>query len=145
MPVELIAAIDLMEYKVQSQMRTVNVESLLKLALYWRLVSEQSEDEIRMRALVAARHFYAVVFEEGSPEEAAAVASDFKHTTHLLQTQPGSLDNWWPIYEQFLTSGGWHRPNTALWTSMDADGVKLFPGWQESAGPPLPRELRHLP
>ncbi|MDG2149144.1 MAG: O-antigen ligase family protein [Planctomycetota bacterium] len=142
---ELIAAIDLMEYKVQSQMRTVNVESLLKLALYWRLVSEQSEDEIRMRALVAARHFYAVVFEEGSPEEAAAVASDFKHTTHLLQTQPGSLDNWWPIYEQFLTSGGWHRPNTALWTSMDADGVKLFPGWQESAGPPLPRELRHLP
>jgi O-antigen ligase len=142
---QLAKAIDLMEYKVQSRMRTVNIDVMLRLAQYWRLASEQSEGEERTKALVAARHFYAVVLEDGSPEEGVAVASDFKHMTHLLQTLPGSLNSWWPAYERFLTGGGWHRPNTALWTAMDADGVKLFPGWEESAGPPLPRELRHLP
>ncbi len=142
-------AIDLLTYKLQSQIRTVNIDAVLRLARYWRQLSEQEaeqqSEESRMAAMVAARHFYAVVLEDGPSSRWPEVAPEFKHMTHLLQVLPGSPDCWWPTYESFLTTGGWHRPNTALWTSMDADGVKLYPGWKEPAGPPVPRHLRNLP
>jgi tetratricopeptide (TPR) repeat protein len=138
-------AIDLLEYKLQSQVRTVNIDEVVRLARYWRLLAEDRSGAAQVEALVAARHFYAVVLEDGAAVYWPDVAPEFKHMTHLLQVIPGSPDSWWPVYEHYLTSGGWHRPSTALWTSMDPDGVKLYPGWLEPAGPPIPRELRNLP
>ena len=46
---------------------------------------------------------------------------------------------------RFLEQGDWHMPFTSLWTALDDSGVKLYPGWEEPAGPALARELREKP
>ncbi len=138
-------AIGHLEYSLQSRLRTVDVDAIVRLAKVWRTLAEETTGPERVEALAAARHFYAVALEDGPASLWAELAQEFKHVTHLLQVMPGSPDCWWPTYERFLRRGGWHRPSTALWTAMDGDGVKLYPGWEEPAGPPLPRELRNLP
>jgi len=138
-------AIDLLEYRLQSQLRTVGMDLVLRLAQLYRKLGEESQGLTRVEALAAARHFYARVLEDGPLDAWPAVQAEFKHVTHLLQSLPGSPDCWWPLYQRFLERGNWYMPATALWTALDADGVKLYPGWVEPAGPPLPRELREKP
>ncbi|MCB9898447.1 MAG: O-antigen ligase family protein [Planctomycetes bacterium] len=137
-------AIDLLEHQVQSRPADVAVDLIMMLANQWREEAEGlPEGPERVRAFVAARHFYAVVLEDGDPQLVALAEPHFQHCTHVLQSLPGSPDSWWKaVYEPWLDENGWTMPQTALWTAMDATGRKIYPGWEESAGPPLPRAMR---
>jgi O-antigen ligase len=139
-------AIDLLEYKLQSELRTVSLNLTLRTAQLWRRLGDEREGESRVQARVASRHFYAVFLEDGPVENWAATQKEFKHMTHLLQVaHDGEPNDWWPVYDRFLKQGNWHMPATSLWTALDEDGVKLFPGWKQPAGPPRPRDMRDQP
>jgi len=138
-------AIDLLEYQLQSKIRTIDIDTVLRLAQLWRKRAETTEGEEHIEALAAARHFFAIVLEDGDASLWPSVSKEFKHMTHLLQVMPGSPDSWWPVYERFIQSGGWHFPNTVLWTAVDDDGVRIYPGWEEYAGPAQPRDMRDQP
>ena len=68
-------------------------------------------------ALAAARHFYAVLIEEGDVARAREYERAFKDFTHRLQILPGCLRSWFAAYRTWLSQGAWNMPNTALWTS----------------------------
>jgi O-antigen ligase len=111
--------------------------------LYRRQLLALPQGPRQVEALVAARHFYAILLQDGDPDRWPEWNREFKDLTHQLQQLPRAPVSWWnDFYLAFLNTGGWHMPNTALWTSMDEDGVPLFPGWEEKAGPPLPRVFR---
>lgn len=134
-------AIDLLEFRVHVQ-RQGSTNTLAELVRLYRADAEAKEGDEAVPGWIGMRHFLAVILEYGPPDMAEWAAGEFKHATHQLQLLPGSPDSWWPRYEAFLADGGWDLPATALYTALDADGVKLYPGWAESAGPPLPLERR---
>lgn len=134
------------EFLLQSE-HLASLDLVQTVARMWsRRAAELPEGDAtaaaRVEGLVAARHFYAELLQDGEAARAADWNREFKHLTHQLQLLPGAPDSWWKVYDRFLDGGGWTRPSTALWTALDGDGQRLFPGWQEKAGPPLPRELR---
>jgi len=129
-------AIDQATYLLQSH-RADSIDIVAFLArLHLRSSNEQTGDA-RIVDLVASRHFYAVLLEDGDPDHFDEWNRAFRHVTHLLQSLPGALNTWWPLYRQFLQSSGWKViPGPALWTAVDGEGQKLFPGWNEKLGPP---------
>ncbi|GJM20423.1 MAG: hypothetical protein DHS20C15_03380 [Planctomycetota bacterium] len=137
------SAIDQLEYRLHAD-RLSRMDAVVLVAKLYRESTEGTEvgSENWLHGWVGSRHFEAVLLEYGPPEQAARAAAGFKHATHQLQSLDGAPGSWWPSYERFLADGGWEMPALALWTSVDADGVKLFPGWAEAAGPPLPLERR---
>lgn len=136
-------AIDQLEYRLHAD-RLSRMESVRLVAHLYRELAESAErgSERWLLGWSGARHFEAVLLEFGPLEYAPRASEAFKHATHELQSLPGAPDSWWPRYEQFLDDGGWEMPSLALWTAVDADGVRLFPGWLEPAGPPLPLQRR---
>lgn len=135
------AAIEKLQFKVRSDPR-ISLYAVHRLADLWRRRAVSSGTDDRSEALVAARHFLAILLQDDLAERSMGVNAQFKDVTHRLQILPGGLHAWWPVYERFLEQGAWNMPNTALYTSMDADGVKLFPGWKEAFGPPVPGSWR---
>jgi putative inorganic carbon (HCO3(-)) transporter len=134
--------IDLLEYEVQSD-REAGSDLLLLLARLWADRAEELEGPERVEALVASRHFYAELLQDGPADRMAAADKEYAFITHQLQSLPGAPDSWWKeVYMPWLRHGGWRMPNTALWTHLGPGGVRIYPGWDERAGPPLPRTLR---
>ncbi|RKY22247.1 MAG: hypothetical protein DRQ55_01565 [Planctomycetota bacterium] len=116
---------------------------VLTLARLWgKQALQRPPGPERVKAQVASRHFFALLLQDGPAESQPAWGREFKHVTHRLQLLPGSPDSWWAVYLQYRSNSGWLLPSTALWTAMDDDGTRLFPGWKERAGPPLPRDRR---
>ena len=138
---QLQAAIDLLEYKVRSN-AALTLDSVRKLADMWRRRAEQLEGDERTWALVAARHFYAVLLDDAPPAWWPQVDPTFKDVTHRLQILPGAPQSWFEIYRRYLEQGGWNMPASALYTSIGRDGFRLFPGWVEPYGPPMPGAWR---
>jgi tetratricopeptide (TPR) repeat protein len=138
---QLRAAIDELEYEVRAN-SDVALDSVLRLAEMSRRHAEEVEGAERVRALVAARHFYAVCLEEGPPAGRERIDATYQDVTHRLQILPGGLDAWWPVYRRFLEQGGWNMPAAALYTSVGPGGIKLYPGWDEVLGPPAPGAWR---
>ncbi|MHC5210255.1 MAG: O-antigen ligase family protein [Planctomycetota bacterium] len=134
-------AIDELEYEVRVN-TGITLGAVANLAEMLRRRAEETDGDERTRALVAARHFYAVLLEDGPPENRETLDATFKDVTHRLQILPGGLDAWWADYQRFLEQGGWNMPSTALYTSTAPDGIKLFPGWDEPYGPPEPGSWR---
>ncbi|MFT7465037.1 MAG: tetratricopeptide (TPR) repeat protein [Pseudohongiellaceae bacterium] len=134
-------AIDRVTYRLQSR----PVDSTEFVAFLARLHLRQSErllgDE-QVLAWIASRHFYAVLLQDGSPDTLPEWNREFRHMTHQLQSLPGAPESWWSVYDEFRAGGGWGLPSAALWTAVDGEGEELFPGWDEVAGPPVPRSFR---
>jgi O-antigen ligase len=135
------AAIDKLQFKVRSN-PGISLDAVYQLSDMWRRRAEGLSGDDRVEALVGARHFLAILLQDGQAERIPVVNVQYKDVTHRLQILPGGLHGWWPVYERFLEQGAWNMPNPALYTSMDADGVKLFPGWKEAYGPPVPGRWR---
>jgi tetratricopeptide (TPR) repeat protein len=135
------AAIDRLQFKVRSN-PDISLDAVHQLSDMWRRRAEDLSGDDRTEALVAARHFLAILLQDGSAERIPVWNEQFKDVTHRLQILPGGLQAWWPVYDRFMRQSGLNMPNTALYTSMDADGVKLFPGWKEAYGPPVPGRWR---
>lgn len=143
--------VDLLTYEFASN-PLIDVEVIWGLAWAWRIYAETLEpgtDEW-VTAAAASRHFFALFIQDGGAARREETYEAFKYMTHRLQTEtvPGdvetSLERWWAAYHDvWLAEHGWDMPYTALYTAMDADGEKLFPGWHEPEGPPPPREMRH--
>jgi O-antigen ligase len=131
-------AIDQATFLLQSH-RANSIDIVALLArLHLRSSNEQTGDK-RMLDLVASRHFYAVLLQDGDPRYFSEWNREFRHLTHQLQSLPGSVNTWWPTYIQFMSASGEHMPKTALWTAVDGEGQRLWPGWDEKFGPPNPR------
>lgn len=147
-----VEAIEMLEADVQRQ-RGVDVPVVLQLAQMWQREAEARLEQAApptreaLVAAVAARHFHALVLQDGTPDLRAVAAEPFEYLTDILQRQPGSPDSWWQdVYEPWRRRHGWlHLPRTALYTSIDADGRKLYPGWEELVGPTRPPALRNSP
>ncbi|GEM_PF-1860026 len=137
----LTEALDQATYLLQSH-PTASTEIVAFLARLHQRQSKDLDGQARVEALVASRHFYAVLLQDGSPGAFHEWNSEFRHLTHQLQSLPGAPGSWWGVYERFRSGGGWQLPNVALWTAVDGTGEEIFPGWDEAAGPPLPRRLR---
>ncbi len=137
-------AIDLLQYKVCTDHATT-LASVQRLADMWRRRARDEEGPARIEALVAARHFYAVLLQEAEPERMSELNRIYKDVTHLLQVQPGSPSSWWVVYDRFREQNSLRMPFTALWTSMDDDAHRLFPGYVEPLGPPIPGLWRDPP
>jgi O-antigen ligase len=135
------AAIDRLQFKVRSNPK-ISLDAVHQLSDMWRRRAGDLSGDDRTEALVAARHFLAILLQDGSAGRIPVWNSQFKDVTHRLQILQGGLQAWWPMYNRFLRQSGLNMPNTALYTSMDADGVKLFPGWKEAYGPPVPGRWR---
>ena len=130
----------------------IDPQAYWELAWAWRRQAEElppgSDDWVA--ATAAARHFFAVYIVDGDPSRHAESYEAFGHLTHRLQTgsapdqgAAANLARWWAIYyDDWLKAGGWDLPAPALYSSMGPDGQKLFPGWVEPEGPPLPRSMR---
>jgi len=138
---QLQAAIDLLEYQVRSN-STLTLDSVRKLADMWRRRAEQLAGDERTWALVAARHFYAVLLDESPPAWWPQIDPTFKDLTHRLQILPGAPQSWFDVYRRYLEQGGWNMPASALYTSVERGGFRLFPGWVEPYGPPMPGAWR---
>lgn len=147
-----IDAIEVFEAEVQRQ-RAVDTAVVLELAKLWqreaeaRLAAAEPPTPEALEATVAARHFYALVLQDGTTDLRAIAAAPFEYLTDILQRRPGSPDSWWPtIYEPWRQRHGWlHLPATSLYTSMTRDVRKLYPGWEEPHGPPRPAAMRNEP
>lgn len=137
----LSEAIDRATYLLQSRPAD-STEIVAVLARLYARSSKELEGPERIHALVAGRHFYAVLLQDGDPVAFGDWNREFRHLTHQLQMLPGSPAIWWSVYEDFRAAGGWQLPSAALWTAVDGEGEELFPGWDEAAGPPLPARLR---
>jgi len=135
------AAIDRLQFKVRSN-PDISLDAVHQLSDMWRRRAEDLTGDDRTKALVAARHFLAILLQDGSAQRIPVWNSQFKDVTHRLQILPGGLQAWWPVYDRFMRQSGLNMPSTALYTSMDADGVKLFPGWKEAYGPAVPGRWR---
>ena len=138
---QLQAAIDLLEYQVRSN-SALTLDSVRKLADMWRRRAEQLSGDERTWALVASRHFYAVLLDEAPPAWWPQLDPTFKDLTHRLQILPGAPQSWFDVYRRFMEQGGWNMPASALYTSVGRDGFRLFPGWVEPYGPPMPGAWR---
>lgn len=138
---QLQAAIDLLEYQVRSN-SALTLDSVRKLADMWRRRAEQLAGDERTWALVAARHFYAVLLDEAPPAWWPELDPTFKDLTHRLQILPGAPQSWFDVYRRYLEEGGWNMPASALYTSVERGGFRLFPGWVEPYGPPMPGAWR---
>ncbi len=146
-----VEGIGLFESEVQRQ-RGVDTNVVYQLARLW-----QAEAEARRRsdpdapetieAVVAARHFYAKVLEDGPRELYDASTAPFEYLTDILQQRPGSPDSWWKdVYEPWRAHHGWlHLPGPALFTSLTNKVRKLYPGWELPLGPPRPAWMRNVP
>ena len=135
-------AIDQAEYLLQ-QDHMASLDVVQVLARIWqRKALAVPDGPERVGAWVAARHFFALLLQDGTPTRWPEWNREFKHLTHQLQQRAGAPENWWEVYTAYLDARGWSCPDTALWTAMDGDGVPLFPGWDEKAGPPPPRSMR---
>ncbi|MGQ0553954.1 MAG: O-antigen ligase family protein [Planctomycetota bacterium] len=132
---QLQAAIDQLEFMVRSDTGG-HVDSVRRLMDMWRRRAQECTGAERVEALVAARFFAAVALEEGPAAWWPEINPIYKDLTHQLQIQPGGLSAWWPVFERFLNQGGWNMPYTCLYTSVDGDAKRLFPGWDEPEGPP---------
>ena len=138
---QLQAAIDLLEYQVRSN-TALTLDSVRKLADMWRRRAEQLSGDERTWALVAARHFYAVLLDDAPPSWWPQLDPTFKDLTHRLQILPGAPQSWFDVYRRYLEQGGWNLPASALYTSVERGGFRLFPGWVEPYGPPMPGAWR---
>jgi tetratricopeptide (TPR) repeat protein len=138
---QLALGIEELEYEVRVN-TNITLDAVLNLGEMYRRYAEETQGAVRTRALVAARHFYAVMLEDGPPEQRERLDGIYEDLTHRLQILPGGLDGWWAVYQHFLEQGGWNMPQAALYTSTGPDGVKLYPGWEEPAGPPRPGAWR---
>ncbi len=142
-------AIELLTHEIRADPQNIGADVFWQLALVWRRVADELEGrgegttEECVRALVVARHFHAVFLQDGEPSQREAVNESYKHVTHRLQLLAGSPDSWWKTTYQDFLDDGWPMPATALYSSMDEDGVKLYPGWHEPEGPPPPRTMRY--
>ena len=135
-------AISRAEFLVRSQ-REPPLEVVGNLARLWsRKALAATPGPEQVFAWTAARHFYALLLQDGAPEHWPVWAEQFKHLTHELQKTPGAPDAWWAVYQRFRSEGGWPLPHAALWSAWDGDAVRLLPGWKDAAGPPLPRRMR---
>lgn len=134
-------AIDRAEFMVQSD-RLVSLDIVAMLARLWLRKAEQVEGPEKIRALVCSRHFHAVLLRDGPASSLRTWNREYSHLTHRLQTLVPGL-GWWDSYDRMLRLRGWNDlPAEAVWTALDGSGQRLFPGWEEAAGPPLPRALR---
>jgi O-antigen ligase len=138
---QLALGIEELEYEVRVN-TNITLDAVLNLGEMYRRYAEETQGAVRTRALVAARHFYAVMLEDGPPEQRERLDGIYEDLTHRLQILPGGLDGWWAVYQRFLEQGGWNMPQAALYTSTGPDGIKLYPGWEEPAGPPRPGAWR---
>jgi tetratricopeptide (TPR) repeat protein len=134
-------AINELEFEVRVNTK-ITLDAVANLAEMYRRRAGETEGEARVRALVAARHFVAVLLEEGAPDKRTRLDESYQDLTHRLQILPGGLDGWWPIYRRFLEQGGWNMPAAALYSSIGPDGIKLYPGWEQPHGPPEPGSWR---
>lgn len=138
---QLQAAIDLLESKVRAN-TALTLDSVRKLADMWRRRADELSGDERTWALVASRHFYAVLLDEGPPDWWPQIDATYRDLTHHLQILPGSPRSWFDVYQRYLDQGGWNMPYSALYTSTARDGIRLFPGWVEPYGPPMPGAWR---
>ena len=137
-------AVDLLQYRVRTD-RTTTLDTVQRLADLWRRLARSTTGPEQVEALVATRHYLAVLVQEGEPARIAELDPVFKDITHRLQVLPGSPASWWPVYERFREQNSLRMPWTALWTSMDGDAHRLFPGYVEPLGPPIPDLWREPP
>ncbi len=136
-------ALDRLEYLVRSNF-DVGLDAVQRLGDMWRRAALARSGEARRDALIAARHFYAIVLDDG-PAAVVPIANPvFRNLTHELQILPCGLDGWWGHYQRFLDQGGWNLPASALYTSVEGDAIRLYPGWRLPLGPPLPGAWRRL-
>lgn len=132
-------AIDLLEHQVRAN-PSIAHEAHLRLSVLWDQEAERRQGRERLHALAAARHYVALLIEEHAPD-LEELDRRLSHLTHRLQTS-APLDEWWGVYESFLAESGASLPAPALYTSIGPEGVALFPGWEEAAGPAPPIRLR---
>jgi len=130
-------AIDLLQFRVCTD-RNATLASVQRLADLWRRLARSTEGNARIEALVASRHFHAVLLQEAEPAQLPDLNREYKDLTHQLQVLPGSPGSWWAVYDRFREQNSLRMPFTALWTSIDGDAHRLFPGYVEPLGPPIP-------
>jgi len=122
-------AIDVLEQFVRED-ETIRIDHIVKLADMARRYADTVTGDEQERALVEARHWYAVAAQE-DPSRRSALDATFRDVTHRLQIRPGAPDAWFQgTYRRWLDQGGWGIPGTALWLSLTDTERRLYPGWE---------------
>lgn len=125
---QLARMVDACEQRVR-QDTEVSLAVIVKLADAARRLADTVPEAEQERALVRARHWYAVLAQE-DPARRPALDANFRDLTHRLQIRPGAPDTWFKgTYRRWLDQGGWGIPGPALSVSLVEEDPRLYPGW----------------
>ncbi|MBM3985815.1 MAG: tetratricopeptide repeat protein, partial [Planctomycetes bacterium] len=135
-------AVEAYEQRVRED-EGVDVALIIRLADAARRLAFSLEGAEQERALVRARHWYAVVAQE-DPSRRAGFDAMFRDLTHRLQILPGAPDAWFKgTYRRWLDQGGWGIPGPALGVGLLEGGQRLYPGWELPPEAFAPGSWRH--
>jgi O-antigen ligase len=135
-------AVEAYEQRVRED-ADVDVALVIRLADAARRLAFELEGDEQERALVRARHWYAVVAQE-DPARRADFDAIYRDLTHRLQVRPGAPDSWFKgTYRRWLDQGGWGIPGPALFIGLAGDERRLYPGWELPPEAFAPGTWRH--
>jgi len=139
---QLLRAVEALEQRVRED-EAVDVALIIRLADSARRHANGVQGAEQERALVQARHWYAVVAQE-DPSRRPSLDATFRDLTHRLQSLPGAPDSWFKgTYRRWLDQGGWGIPGPALGISLTEGERRLYPGWELPPEAFSPGSWRH--